>query len=65
MSINALPSLTPQIINAQGTNPVAAGFPMLPQDPGNPVLASIQQFSQLMLQKPEDSDETDSDDASL
>jgi hypothetical protein len=63
MSIPALPSFTPQIISAQGLGSVAAGFPMLPQQPGNPLLDSIQQFSQLMLEKPED--EQDPDEVSL
>ncbi len=63
MSIQALPSFTPQIINAQGLGPVAAGFPMLPQPACDPMLTSIQQFSQLMQDKPED--EQDPDEASL
>lgn len=62
MSINALPSFTPQILNAQGINPCAAVMPMLPQDLGTPLLASIQQFSQLMQPKA-DSDESESDEA--
>lgn len=63
MSIQALPSFTPQIINATGLGSVAAGFPMLPQSPCDPMLNSIQQFSQLMQEKPED--EQDPDEASL
>jgi hypothetical protein len=64
MSINALPSFTPQILNAQGINPCAAVMPLLPQGPGNPMLAGIQQFSQLMQPK-DDSDESETDEASL
>lgn len=63
MSIPALPSFTPQIIQPQGLGAIAAGFPMLPQSPCDPMLNSIQQFSQLMQDKPED--EQDSDEASL
>ena len=62
MSINALPSFTPQILNAQGINPCAAVMPMLPQDPGNSMLASVQQFSQLMQPKTE-TDESETDEA--
>jgi hypothetical protein len=64
MSIPALPSFTPQIINAQGANPFGAAFSMPLTDPGNQVLASIQQFSQLMQPKPAEPDE-DTDEASL
>lgn len=62
MSINALPSFTPQILNAQGINPCAALMPMLPQDPGNSMLASVQQFSQLMQPKTE-TDESETEEA--
>jgi hypothetical protein len=64
MSIPALPSFTPQIINPQGLNPFGAAFPMPLTDPGNQVLASIQQFSQLMQPKPDET-EDDTDEASL
>lgn len=64
MSIPALPSFTPQIINTQGANPFGAAFSMPLTDPGNQVLASIQQFSQLMQPKP-DEPEDDTDEASL
>jgi hypothetical protein len=63
MSIPALPSFTPQIIQTSGLGPVAAGFPMLPQSPCDPLLHGMQQFSQLMQHKPDD--EQDSDEASL
>lgn len=62
MSIPALPSFTPQILNVQGINPCAAVMPMMPQDPGNSLLASIQQFSQLMQPKV-DSDESEEEEA--
>ncbi len=63
MSIPALPSFTPQIIQPQGLGAIAAGFPMMPQQPCNPLLDSIQKFSQLMQEKPDD--EQDPDEASL
>lgn len=69
MSINALPSFTPQILNTQILNPQGMHtqvinpsvplMPMMPQDPGNPLLASIQKFSQLMLPKDDEDSETD------
>ncbi|HET7868144.1 MAG TPA: hypothetical protein VFL86_27360 [Burkholderiaceae bacterium] len=63
MSIQALPSFTPQILNATAPGSLAAGFPMLPQSPCDPLFNSIQQFSRLMQEKPDD--EQDPDEASL
>lgn len=59
MSTTAMPLFTSQIINTQGVNPFGAAFPMPLVDPGHQMLASIQQFSQLMQQKPEEPEDTD------